>query len=264
MHNIELFHSHPEENPVLTPQMLIRYRMEKRKQNLPDFPRACILGFFPSLYPMIKQMYITKTIMSIHFKYPYLIFEKDDKHFAFIYPGMGAPISGAVLEETIALGGDTILFFGSAGIFEKTTQSGELIIPSCGIRDEGTSFHYQAPDRYAYADSHIVSTIESVFRKNEIAFRTGLTWTTDAVYRETPSKIKRMQDENCLSVEMEASALFTIAKYHKKKIGGFFLPTDAISPLTWTPLKQKGNLPYWNPVQLLNIAIDILNTLLEE
>jgi uridine phosphorylase len=260
MDDIELLLSRPDEQSVLTPQLLMRHRMKKRRSDPAEFPRFCLLGFFPSLYSDIKRCFKTKTMNSLHIGYPYLFFEKEDTRFAFIYPGIGAPLSGAVLEETIALGGEYFLFFGSAGILENTVRYEELMIPSYAVRDEGTSFHYEEPRRHAYADKEMITAIQSIFHKNCIASRTGLTWTTDAVFREIPSKILRMQEEGCLSVDMEAAALFTIANYHKKKIGGFFIPEDTITPSSWSPRIKTGNLPHWKPFQLLELAAEILMT----
>jgi purine-nucleoside phosphorylase len=38
------------------------------------------------------------------------------------------------------------------------------------------------------------------------------TWTTDAPYRETVEEITRYRGEGILTVEMEAAALFTVAR----------------------------------------------------
>jgi len=49
-----------------------------------------------------------------------------------------------------------ILFFGTAGTLQKNVLPNELIVPVSAIRDEGTSFHYEKPGRYAYTDSEMV------------------------------------------------------------------------------------------------------------
>ena len=44
-----------------------------------------------------------------------------------------------------------------------------------------------------------------------VEYLVGKTWTTDAIYRETPGKIQRRRAEGCVSVEMEAAAFFAAA-----------------------------------------------------
>jgi purine-nucleoside phosphorylase len=61
----------------------------------------------------------------------------------------------------------------------------------------------------------------------------GTVWTTDAPYRETPTKVKTYQDKGVLAVEMEMSALMTLAMYRAVRLSGLLVVSDELFDLKW-------------------------------
>lgn len=61
----------------------------------------------------------------------------------------------------------------------------------------------------------------------------GRVWTTDAPYRETLSKVTSYQHQGVLAVEMEMSALMTVAAYRGVKLAGLLVVSDELFNLTW-------------------------------
>jgi len=47
----------------------------------------------------------------------------------------------------------------------------------------------------------------------------GKTWTTDAPYRETATKVSARRQEGCLVVEMEAAGFMGVAEYRRVCLG---------------------------------------------
>jgi uridine phosphorylase len=101
------------------------------------------------------------------------------------------------------------------------------------VRDEGVSYHYLEPGREILADEDVTKVIESVLMRDQIPYLKGKTWTTDAPYRETRTKIKNRQEEGCISVEMEASGLMAVAKFRGVKFGQILYAGDDLSGETW-------------------------------
>jgi uridine phosphorylase len=62
---------------------------------------------------------------------------------------------------------------------------------------------------------------------------TGKTWTTDALYRETAAKVTRRRDEGCLTVEMEAAALFAVARFRGVPLAQVLYGGDDVSGAEW-------------------------------
>jgi nucleoside phosphorylase len=58
-------------------------------------------------------------------------------------------------------------------------------------------------------------------------------WTTDAPYRETASKVNTYRERGVLAVEMELSALMTLAVYRSVKLAGLLVVSDEVFALKW-------------------------------
>ena len=75
----------------------------------------------------------------------------------------------------------------------------------------------------------IIKTLE----EHKCSHISGKTWTTDAFYRETRGRIARRKEEGCLTVEMEAAALFAVAQFRGVAIGQILYGGDDISGIEW-------------------------------
>ncbi len=61
----------------------------------------------------------------------------------------------------------------------------------------------------------------------------GRTWTTDAPYRETRSKLQHRLDEGCITVEMEAAALFAVARFRGVPFAQLLYAADSLAGEKW-------------------------------
>jgi uridine phosphorylase len=66
-----------------------------------------------------------------------------------------------------------------------------------------------------------------------VPYRVARTWTTDAVYRETRSRVERRQAEGCAVVEMEASAFIAVARYRGVRFAQLLLAADSLAGEAW-------------------------------
>jgi purine-nucleoside phosphorylase len=82
---------------------------------------------------------------------------------------------------------------------------------------------------------HVLKTIEESLMTASIPFRRGAVWSTDAPYRETREKVLLYQEQGVLGVEMELSALFTVASFRQVNIGALLVVSDEIGSLHWEP-----------------------------
>jgi uridine phosphorylase len=152
---------------------------------------------------------------------------------AAFHPGVGAPLAAAFLEEMIALGSRKFMACGGAGVLESAIALGHPIVVSAAVRDEGTSYHYLPPGREVEADPAGVAALEATLRAAHVEYLVGKTWTTDAIYRETPDKIRRRRAEGCLSVEMEAAAFFAVARFRGAHFGQLLYAGDDVGGEAW-------------------------------
>jgi len=151
--------------------------------------------------------------------------------------GIGSPHVVTVFEELIALGGKRFLSLGTAGGLQKEG----IFLCERAIRDEGTSSHYEAHEKYSYSDKSLTDKLGKSLDKLGIKFQRATTWTIDAPYRETKAEINQYRKEGVATVEMEASALFAVAKLRKVKIASAFVVSDVLGE-KWDPKFHTLNL----------------------
>ena len=155
-----------------------------------------------------------------------------------IGPIVGAPYAAMVLETLVVWGARQFLFIGWCGAVSSDVKIGDLIIPTRAIIDEGTSKHYlctSLPSDVSYPTTTSLERIHRQLSREKIDFHKGTVWTTDAIFRETPDKIKYFRSQGASAVDMETSALFSIACYRGVEIGAILVVSDELSTLKWAP-----------------------------
>jgi uridine phosphorylase len=149
--------------------------------------------------------------------------------------GVGAPLAAGWLEELIALGARRLIVAGGAGCLVPELALGHVVVPTSAVRDEGTSHHYLPPGRVVEPAADVVAAITRILRRHDVPFVEGRTWTTDAYYRETRDRVRRRVAEGCLTVEMEASALFAVARFRGVSLAQMLYAGDDLSGEVWDP-----------------------------
>lgn len=151
-------------------------------------------------------------------------------------PVMGAPYAVMVLESLIAWGLRRVLFFGWCGAISPRVAIGDIILPTHALIDEGTSRHYGASeDRPARPANRLLADTRAALARRGLGFHEGAIWTTDAIYRETPAKLRHFRERQAIGVEMELSALFTVARFRGVAAGAILVVSDELASLTWRP-----------------------------
>ncbi|MFP5020966.1 nucleoside phosphorylase [Pseudonocardia phyllosphaerae] len=152
---------------------------------------------------------------------------------AVIHPGIGAPLAAIFLEEIVAMGARTVIGVGGAGALRHELTLGHAVVLDSALRDEGTSLHYLPPSRTVDADPEGVTALTAVLGEAGVPAVTGRSWTTDAIFRETPERVARRREEGCAVVDMEASALVAVARRLGVSYGQVFLAADSLAGPEW-------------------------------
>ncbi len=141
---------------------------------------------------------------------------------------IGAPWTVAVCEQLIAGGANTIIATGAAGSLTDTAPIGAFVVPEHAIREEGTSYHYAAPEIAARPDAALADALaEAVAARGAPALR-GSNWTTDAPFREVQSKVRRYAEQGVVSVDMEASAMFILGQRRQVAVASLLIVSDEL------------------------------------
>lgn len=163
-----------------------------------------------------------------------------DQDTAVVGPMLGAPYAVMVLEKLMVLGAHRIIFFGWCGSIQQGLLVGDFLVPDRAVSDEGASAHYPVNDPYPRPSGAVLKAIEDGLTGCSIPFHKGAVWSTDAPYRETRQKVLLFQREGVLGVDMELSALFTVASFRQAEIGALLVVSDELGSLRWRPGFSSG------------------------
>ena len=149
--------------------------------------------------------------------------------------GIGAPAAATVLEHLAALGTRAVVSVGTAGSLQRDLEPGDFVLCAGAVRDEGVSHHYLPPARLAAPSADLTAGLEAAMRDSGLTFRSGVSWTIDAPYRETVAEARHYQAEGVLCVEMEAAALFAVAQVRGVRLASAFVISDSLADQVWSP-----------------------------
>ena len=154
-------------------------------------------------------------------------------------PAVGAPMAVISLEKLIALGASRIVVYGWCGSLNPSLSVGELFVPTRGLSEEGTSVHYQSPNTGS-GDFLRLQLVDALTREG-CQPKQGPIWTTDAVFRETREKVERYSDQGILAVDMEYTALCSVAAFRRVNLTAVMLVSDELFHREWAPRFQYKN-----------------------
>jgi len=130
--------------------------------------------------------------------------------------GIGCPSAAIVVEELARIGAQTFIRVGTTGALQPEIEVGDTIIATAAVRADGTSGIYMPVEYPAVADFKVVSALVGVAKKLGVKVHIGKVVSTDAFYAGSYDIWGKAR---ALSVEMECSAIFTIAGLKGLKAG---------------------------------------------
>lgn len=213
---------------VIEPSVL--YRKKAR------IPSRCVLTFFKDVADALLEQGEVQPLCVLPGEGAPVQVSRVERHgreMTLVFPGVGAPLAVCTLEELIALGASRFVFCGGAGVLRQDLGAGRLVVPTKALRQEGTSYHYQEKGRYAEPSRKALKAVLETLNRRGVPHEQGPTWTTDAVFRETPELVRARRKEGALTVEMEASALFAVARFRGVEIAGLLYGGDDVSDDRW-------------------------------
>ncbi|MFW5985545.1 MAG: nucleoside phosphorylase [Halanaerobiaceae bacterium] len=126
--------------------------------------------------------------------------------------GMGGPSAAIAYEELINVGAKCLIRVGSVAGLQEEIKKGDIVLPHACIRDDGAS-NYYVPENYpAAADPFLYTALIEEAQEQDVKFWTGVNWTHSSFYSRSKEYFKKWAKKRVISMEMEASCLFTISQ----------------------------------------------------
>ena len=129
--------------------------------------------------------------------------------------GIGCPSAAIAVEELCNVGVSHFIRVGSSAAFVEGIEKGDILINTASMRCDGTSAMYVDEGFPAVADHFLVRALIDAAADlrpgRGFATHVGINVSSDAFYAETPEWVERMTRQRIMNVEMESSAIFTVA-----------------------------------------------------
>ena len=126
--------------------------------------------------------------------------------------GIGSPSAAIAAEELHAVGVETLLRVGTCGALQRGIEIGDMVVATGAAKDEGTSKRYEKATLPAVPDYDVLSALVDVSEDRDETVHVGPIATDDAFYVETEEYVDEWEAAGMLAVEMEAAALFSLAR----------------------------------------------------
>ena len=126
--------------------------------------------------------------------------------------GIGCPSAAIAVEELAAVGVETFVRVGTTGALQSEIEIGDMIVATGAAKDEGTTARYEADTLPAVPDYAVLSALVDGAERNGEDVHVGPIASDDAYYAETEAYVRDWEAAGILSVEMEAAAIFTLAR----------------------------------------------------
>ena len=147
--------------------------------------------------------------------------------------GIGGPSAAIAVEELAKLGVHTCIRIGTCGGINLAAKSGDSIIATASVRQEGTSREYAPIEYPAAADFTVVSALVEAAQKLGRPWHAGVVQSKDSFYGEMePDRmpvgselLAKWQAYKHLGVwasEMESAAIFTVGASLGLRCGAVF------------------------------------------
>lgn len=193
-----------------------------------------IITFFPEVMDKLATDGAITLEKTIGGENPVLIYRFVDSDILITLGFVGCPSCAGNLDLFNAMGISKVMFCGGGGVLDKNIEVGQILVVDGAIRDEGFSYHYIEPSRYIYTKPEVTEKIIQYLENNSVSYIRGLTWTTDAIFRETSDRIAQRKKEGAKIVEMEQAGCIAVSQFRNFEYGALIYGGDDVSQDEWS------------------------------
>lgn len=183
----------------------------------------------------------------------------DGRDLAICSTGIGSPSAAIAVEELAAVGVATLVRVGTCGALQSGIEIGDMIVATAAAKDEGTTSRYENPTVPAVASHEIVSSLATAADARDEPIHIGPIATDDAFYAETDEYVNAWESAGLLAVEMEAAAIFSLARRKGLRAGALCTVDGNLVEGTQKGTTDDAELPkkaHDNVARAIEIVLD--------
>ncbi|MEO6844881.1 MAG: nucleoside phosphorylase [Ginsengibacter sp.] len=218
------------EPSVFLPENLLREARRQKNIKDCDVPSICVLDPDGDLADyLIKNNLAVKNDCWACYHSTMYEYNFDGHPLGIIPCIVGSSYAVLVAEQLFVSGCKLLISITSAGIISELKNNKHFALITSSIRDEGTSYHYLPVNESAILNKQLFEILNRYDTNENCPYFHGISWTTDAPYRETQSAIDAMKKQNITCVEMEAAALYALSAFKNYRIICFAHLTNSMA-----------------------------------
>lgn len=198
-----------------------------------DVGKICILPGDPGRCEKIAKYFENSKKVAANREFVTYTGELCGKKVSVTSTGIGGPSAAIAMEELVMLGVDTFIRVGTCGGINMKVKSGDIVIATGAVRNEGTSREYAPIEYPATADYEIVTALVKGAKRLKYDYHTGVVQCKDSFYGqhspqrspvsyELLEKWEAWKKLGVLASEMESAALFVTAASLGVRCGSVF------------------------------------------
>lgn len=148
-------------------------------------------------------------------------------------PIYGGPVCAAVLEELSSFGVQQAIAYGLSGSLKEGVTPRQIVVANSAFCSDGTSREYTDQEEVG-PDLALRDLALQVLRGRGVEPELGRIWTTDALYREFPSKVAYWRERGAGFVDMEAAPFYAVAQVKGIKAVLLSVVSDSVGGGEWS------------------------------
>ncbi len=208
----------------------IQYHINCRSGDVGGY---CILPGDPGRCEKIAQYFDEPYLVSYNREYKIYTGKILGEAVSVCSTGIGGPSAAIAMEELAACGTHTFIRIGTCGGISTMVRTGDCVIATGAVRQEGTSREYAPIEFPAVPDADVLFSLVGAAKELGYVYHTGVVQCKDSFYgQHSPDRMpisgellekweawKRL---GVLASEMESAALFTVASALGVRCGSVF------------------------------------------
>lgn len=242
----------PTRRAIINPDMLVN--------PIENFPEVTVACFSWQLFEKMLDFFAPKVLGYIHSAVadePVYEVVYKGKRFAFYQAKVGEPLCVADYEDLMQMGSKRLILLGNCGVLDKRIKDCGIIIPTHAIRDEGCSYHYAPASDMIEVNRKHRELFKDMLRAFHYPWVEGITWTMDAIYRETREKVERRKAQGAICVEMECAGMQALCDFRGTEFFQFFYAGDNLDHSVWEPRSLAGDVRLDDKGKIVLLAFEL-------
>ena len=198
-----------------------------------DVGRYCILPGDPGRCAAIAALFDDARLISQNREFTVYTGSLLGENVTVCSTGIGGPSAAIAMEELTAIGADTFVRVGTCGGIDLDVRSGDIVVATGAVRQEGTSREYAPIEFPAVADLAVANALVDAARSLGKTVHAGVVQAKDSFYGqhspgrmpvsfELQNKWEAWKRLGVKASEMESAALFVVAAALRVRCGACF------------------------------------------